>query len=175
MQLVRAGDAETTREQYFDVITRKTAILFAAACEGAALLSGADAEEQARMRSIGLDLGIAFQLVDDVLDYEGDPETTGKNIGDDLNEGKPTLPLIHAMANSSSEDAELIASSIRNKSAEHLSKVIELTASSGGIEETKRMAEHHCQQVLDAVAALAPSQAKDSLAQLAHFSIARDS
>ena len=175
MQLVRAGDAETTREQYFDVITRKTAILFAAACEGAALLSGANAEEQARMRSIGLDLGIAFQLVDDVLDYEGDPETTGKNIGDDLNEGKPTLPLIHAMANSSKEDAELIASSIREKSAEHLSKVIELAASSGGIEETKRMAEHHCQQVLDAVAALAPSQAKDSLTQLAHFSIARDS
>ena len=175
MQLVRAGDAETTREQYFDVITRKTAILFAAACEGAALLSGADSEEQARMRSIGLDLGIAFQLVDDVLDYEGDPETTGKNIGDDLNEGKPTLPLIHAMANSSNEDAELIASSIRNKSAEHLNRVIELAASSGGIEETKRMAEHHCQQVLDAVASLAPSQAKDSLTQLAHFSIARDS
>ena len=78
MQLVRAGDPDTTREQYFDVITRKTAILFAAACEGAVMLSGESDETLQRMHDIGLNLGIAFQLIDDVLDYEGDPETTGK-------------------------------------------------------------------------------------------------
>ena len=101
LQLVRAGDPETSREQYFDVITRKTAILFAAACEGAVMLSGESDDVLAQMHSVGLNLGIAFQLIDDVLDYEGDPETTGKNVGDDLNEGKPTLPLIHAMSHAS--------------------------------------------------------------------------
>ena len=175
MQLVRAGDPETSREQYFDVITRKTAILFAAACEGAAMLSGESDEIRKRMHDIGLNLGIAFQLIDDVLDYEGDPETTGKNVGDDLSEGKPTLPLIHAMQHASANEAELIANALRTKSADHLSEVIELAATTGGIAETRSAAEAHCDLVNDALATLAPTAAKTSLETLATFSLSRES
>lgn len=175
MQLVRAGDPDTSREQYFDVITRKTAILFAAACEGAAMLSGEGEEIRKRMHDIGLNLGVAFQLIDDVLDYEGDPETTGKNVGDDLNEGKPTLPLIHAMQHASSADAELIANALRTKSAEHLTEIIKLAANTGGIAETRSAAEAHCDLVKDALTTLTASAAKTSLETLATFSLSRES
>ena len=175
MQLVRAGNPDTSREQYFDVITRKTAILFAAACEGAAMLSGESDETLKTMHDIGLNLGIAFQLIDDVLDYEGDPETTGKNVGDDLNEGKPTLPLIHAMQHASPDDAALIATALRTKTAEKLSEIIALAANTGGIAETRSAAEAHCDLVTDALATLAPSAAKTSLETLATFSLSRES
>ena len=175
MQLVRAGDPDTSREQYFDVITRKTAILFAAACEGAAMLSNECDKTLKTMHDIGLNLGIAFQLIDDVLDYEGDPETTGKNVGDDLNEGKPTLPLIHAMQHASTCDAALIANALRTKSADHLNDVIALAASTGGIAETRSAAEAHCDLVTAALATLAPSSAKTSLETLATFSLSRES
>lgn len=175
MQLVRAGDPDTSREQYFDVITRKTAILFAAACEGAAMLSGESDATLKTMHDIGLNLGIAFQLIDDVLDYEGDPETTGKNVGDDLNEGKPTLPLIHAMQHASPGDAALIATALRTKSAGHLNEIIALAANTGGIAETRSAAEAHCDLVNDALATLAPSAAKTSLETLATFSLSRES
>ena len=175
MQLVRAGDPDTSREQYFDVITRKTAILFAAACEGAAMLSNESDDTLKTMHDIGLNLGIAFQLIDDVLDYEGDPETTGKNVGDDLNEGKPTLPLIHAMQNASPDDAALIATALSTKSADRLNEIIALAASTGGIAETRSAAEAHCNLVNDALATLAPSAAKTSLETLATFSLSRES
>ena len=175
MQLVRAGDPDTSREQYFDVITRKTAILFSAACEGAAMLSGERDDTLKTMHDIGLNLGIAFQLIDDVLDYEGDPETTGKNVGDDLNEGKPTLPLIHAMQQASPDDAALIATALRTKSAENLNEIIALAAATGGIAETRSAAETHCDLVNDALATLASSAAKTSLETLATFSLSRES
>lgn len=175
LQLVRAGDPETSREQYFDVITRKTAILFAAACEGAVMLSGESDDALAQMHSVGLNLGIAFQLIDDVLDYEGDPETTGKNVGDDLNEGKPTLPLIHAMTHASPEDAALIADSIRQKSVENLDAIVALATTTGGIEETRRAAIEHCGRVSTALADLPATVARASLEKLAEFSIARES
>lgn len=175
LQLVRAGDPETSREQYFDVITRKTAILFAAACEGAVMLSGESDAVLAQMHSVGLNLGIAFQLIDDVLDYEGDPETTGKNVGDDLNEGKPTLPLIHAMSHASPEDAALIADSIRQKSVENLDAIVALATTTGGIQETRRAAVEHCGRVSAALADLPATAARASLEKLAEFSIARES
>ncbi|MDA8739233.1 polyprenyl synthetase family protein [Luminiphilus sp.] len=175
LQLVRAGDPETSREQYFDVITRKTAILFAAACEGAVMLSGESDAVLAQMHSVGLNLGIAFQLIDDVLDYEGDPETTGKNVGDDLNEGKPTLPLIHAMSHASPEDAALIADSIRQKSVENLEAIVALATTTGGIQETRRAAVEHCGRVSAALADLPATAARASLEKLAEFSIARES
>ncbi|HCJ38743.1 MAG TPA: octaprenyl diphosphate synthase [Halieaceae bacterium] len=174
MQLVRAGDADTSREQYFDVITRKTAILFAAACEGSGMLSGKSDETLTRLHDVGLNLGIAFQLIDDVLDYEGDPETTGKNVGDDLNEGKPTLPLIHAMANSSAEDAAVIANALRTKSVERLNDVVNLAKTSGGIKATRDAAMIHCERVRAALAELSPSPARVSLETLTEFSISRE-
>jgi octaprenyl-diphosphate synthase len=175
MQLVRAGDPDTTRDQYFDVITRKTAILFAAACEGAVMLSGESDETLERMHNIGLNLGIAFQLIDDVLDYEGDPETTGKNVGDDLTEGKPTLPLIHAMSHGTPDEAALIADALRTKSADRLSEIVALADSSGGIRETRNAAVEHCERVTSALVELSSSPVKVSLEKLAEFSISRES
>ena len=139
------------------------------------MLHSSDADTLKTMHDIGLNLGIAFQLIDDVLDYEGDPETTGKNIGDDLNEGKPTLPLIHAMQHASPDDAAVIADALRTKSADHLNEIIALAANSGGIAETRAAAESHCDLVNDALATLAPSAAKTSLETLATFSLSRES
>jgi len=127
------------------------------------------------MHNIGLNLGIAFQLIDDVLDYEGDPETTGKNVGDDLNEGKPTLPLIHAMSYGTPDEAALIADALRTKSADRLSEIVALADSSGGIRETRNAAVEHCKRVTSALAELSSSPAKVSLEKLAEFSISRES
>ena len=112
-QLVNAKNPETTEENYFNVIHKKTAILFEGACETAANLTGCDNHTQEKLRLYGYHLGLAFQLIDDALDYTGNTEELGKNVGDDLSEGKPTLPLIYAMANSSEEHANCIADSIR--------------------------------------------------------------
>ena len=139
------------------------------------MLSDESDEHLKTMHHIGLNLGIAFQLIDDVLDYEGDPETTGKNVGDDLNEGKPTLPLIHAMQHASPDDAALIATALRTKTAENLIEIIALAANTGGIAETRSAAEAHCDLVNDALATLAPSAAKTSLETLATFSLSRES
>ena len=100
---------------------------------------------------------------------------TGKNVGDDLNEGKPTLPLIHAMQHASSTDAELIADAVRTKSAEHLAEIIELAVKTGGIAETRSAAEACCDLVNEGLATLAPSAAKTSLETLATFSLSRES
>jgi octaprenyl-diphosphate synthase len=112
LQLTRAGDASTTEAQYLDVITRKTAVLFAAGCWGAARLGGRDEQTMQEMREFGLNLGIAFQMIDDVLDYEGDPATMGKNVGDDLTEGKPTLPLIHVLREGTEAELALVRRAI---------------------------------------------------------------
>ena len=108
LQLVNCKNPDTTEEQYMDVIRGKTAMLFEASTHAAAVLTGADADTEAALKAYGHHLGMAFQLQDDVLDYEGDAAEMGKNVGDDLAEGKPTLPLIHAMANGSDEQAQII-------------------------------------------------------------------
>src|SRR5690606_37256867 len=108
-----AKNPAVTEENYFSVISKKTAILFASACEVAALLSGADTTQRKALKTYGQQVGMAFQLVDDALDYRGDAAALGKNLGDDLAEGKPTLPLIHAMRHGSRAEADLIAQAIR--------------------------------------------------------------
>ena len=141
LQLVRAGNSSITEAQYLEVIERKTAALFAAACKGPAILRGHPVEVQEAMENYGRHLGIAFQMIDDVLDYTGDPETTGKQVGDDLNEGKPTLPLIHTMTAGSDDDSALIKSALSNKSSEQLDEVIAAVKRSGGIDYTQNQAQ----------------------------------
>lgn len=174
LQLVRAGDASVSEAQYREVIERKTAILFAAACQGAALLQGADDAWQQKMYHFGLHLGIAFQMIDDVLDYTGDPTVTGKNVGDDLNEGKPTLPLIHVMNTGSEADRAVIARALTQKSAEELDAVIAAVLRSGGVEYTRERATHHRNQALAAISGLMASPAKHALEQLAHLATNRE-
>lgn len=174
LQLVRAGDPSVTESQYLEVIERKTAALFAAACKGPAMLSGCGSDMQAALADYGRHLGIAFQMVDDVLDYTGDPEVTGKQVGDDLNEGKPTLPLIHTMTAGSTEDAALVKQSLSDKSSEHLSEVIAAVRRSGGIEYTQSQAVEHQQKALAGLALVGASPAKDALVALAELAVARN-
>src|SRR5690606_33153469 len=112
-QLANAKNPELDEAGYLQVIDKKTAVLFAAACEVAAVLSGATETQRRALKAYGHHVGMAFQLVDDALDYTGDAATLGKNVGDDLAEGKPTLPLIYAMRQSEPEQAQLIAYAIR--------------------------------------------------------------
>lgn len=174
LQLVRAGDPSVTEQQYLDVIERKTAVLFAAACRGAALLKQAHSQRQDQLDAYGLNLGIAFQMIDDVLDYTGDPEVTGKQVGDDLNEGKPTLPLIYTMSQGAPADQQLVREALANKSSERLTDVIAAVRRSGGIDYTRERAIAHQQLALQGLEGLEPSAALEALTHLTDLSINRE-
>lgn len=174
LQLVRAGNPDISESQYIEVIQRKTAVLFAAACRGAGILAGQDSASLERLTGFGLHLGIAFQMIDDVLDYTGDPEVTGKNVGDDLSEGKPTLPLIRVMSEGSEADRELVRSSLANKSSERLMDVIAAVRRSGGIEYTREQASAHRGLAEAGLQGLANSAATEALKDLARLSVERD-
>ncbi len=174
LQLVRAGNAGTTEEQYLDVITRKTAILFAAGCYGAATLGGQEDTLRQAMHRFGLNLGIAFQMIDDVLDYEGDPETMGKNVGDDLTEGKPTLPLIYALQHGTDAEKALVTHAITEKSAENIAQVLAAVQRTGALEYTRNRARHYHDLALEELMRLPQTPARDALQQVTALSIHRD-
>jgi octaprenyl-diphosphate synthase len=174
LQLVRAGQAQTTEEQYLEVITRKTAILFAAACYGAATLHGADQERCQALHRFGLNLGIAFQMIDDVLDYEGDPATMGKNVGDDLTEGKTTLPLIHAMLEGTAEEQSLLREAITAKSSERIGDVIAAVRRCGSLDYTRNQARQYQQAALADLQHFPPGPGRDALERITRISVDRD-
>ncbi|GHD38515.1 polyprenyl synthetase family protein [Parahalioglobus pacificus] len=174
LQLVRAGDAETSEAQYLDVITRKTAVLFGAACRGAALLSGEDATCCDAMEQFGINLGIAFQMIDDVLDYEGDPAVTGKNIGDDLTEGKPTLPLIHVLKTGTESQQGLVREAITQRSADKLADIVTAVRDCGGLTETRNQASAYRDKAMASLDGLSDSAAKQAMEALAELSVSRD-
>ncbi|MDP5053872.1 MAG: polyprenyl synthetase family protein [Congregibacter sp.] len=174
LQLIRAGDATTSEAQYYDVIDRKTAALFAAGCEGAALLAGASATQVEQLRICGRNIGVAFQLIDDLLDYEGDPELTGKNVGDDLAEGKPTLPLIHVMREGSEAQIKLVRDAINAKERGRLPQIIQAVRDCGSLDYTRKAALDCRDKALAALTHLPPSPARDALGRLAELSIERD-
>ncbi|WOJ96691.1 polyprenyl synthetase family protein [Congregibacter brevis] len=173
LQLIRAGDPATSEAQYYDVIDRKTAALFAAGCEGAALLAGADAQKVEQLGVYGRNIGIAFQIVDDLLDYEGDPEITGKNVGDDLAEGKPTLPLIHVMREGSKVQASMVRDAIQAKDREKLPEIIQAVKDCGSLDYTRHAAIECRDKALDALVDFPESPAKDALVRLAKLSLER--
>ncbi|HHJ80799.1 MAG TPA: octaprenyl diphosphate synthase [Candidatus Tenderia electrophaga] len=173
LQLLNCHDADTSEERYLEVIHSKTAKLFEAATRlGAIISQRSDAEEKA-MAAYGMHLGTAFQLVDDVLDYSSSADEIGKNIGDDLAEGKPTLPLIHAMRTGSAEQAQIIRSAIENGDREKINAVIEAVNTSGSITYTAAMARQEANLAIDSLADISPSQYKDALLALANFSVDR--
>jgi octaprenyl-diphosphate synthase len=173
LQLMRAGDAATTEAQYFDVIDRKTAALFAAACEGAALLADASSAAVDALRDAGRCIGVAFQLVDDLLDYEGDPAETGKNVGDDLAEGKPTLPLIHVMREGNAEQQSLVREAISQKDKGRLDGVLAAVHDCGSLSYTRETAERYRDRALAALSQLPASEAHSALEALAHRAVER--
>jgi octaprenyl-diphosphate synthase len=173
LQLINCGNPETTEEQYLDVIFRKTAKLFEAGTRIAAILAGLGETEQQAMAEYGRHLGTAFQLLDDVLDYSASAEALGKNVGDDLAEGKPTLPLIHAMQNGSLEQAELIKLAITQGGLDKLDEVLAAIESTGALTYTSEMAVRSAETAKQALSAIPESPFRDALAGLADFSVAR--
>jgi octaprenyl-diphosphate synthase len=172
-QLVNAKDPNVNEENYFRVIDKKTAILFAAACEVAAVQSGATPAQREALRLYGRHVGVAFQLVDDALDYTGDAATLGKNVGDDLAEGKPTLPLIHAMRTGTPAQAETIANAIRTGDASLLPAVLDIVQATGGMDYTLEAARQQVQQALLQLQQLPDNTYTTAMKQLAEFSLAR--
>ena len=174
LQLMNAHDPETTEQRYLDVIYRKTARLFEAGAEVAAVLEGADAAAQAALARYGCHLGTAYQLVDDVLDYRSDPATRGKNLGEDLAEGKPTLPLIHALRHTTGEDAALIRNAITQEAPTDMTHVIGCIDRSGGIEYTRERAGRESELAIRSLDLLPASRYRDALADLARVAVQRD-
>ena len=174
LQLTRAGDASTTEAQYLDVITRKTAILFAAGCYGAATLGGEDQQTRQALREFGLNLGIAFQMIDDVLDYEGDPATMGKNVGDDLTEGKATLPLIHTLREGTAAEQALVHRAITEKTSDQIDEVVAAVQRCGSLDYTRKRARQYHDLALARLSQLPPGAARTAMEQITDLSINRD-
>ncbi len=174
-QLVNANNPAINEAQYLDVIHKKTAILFEAACETSAILAGATPEKTKALRTYAYHLGVTFQLMDDVLDYEGDSDTLGKNIGDDLGEGKPTLPLIYAMAHANNDDANIIKKAIENGDDSALDDVIRIVQESGGIDYTKQCAQKHIDSAIESLNLLENNDYIQAMKDLANFSLGRTS
>jgi len=173
LQLLNCHDADTTEIRYMDVISRKTARLFEAAAQiGAVLGHQSDTIERA-LAGYGLHLGIAFQLIDDVLDYSASPEDTGKNVGDDLAEGKPTLPLIHALHKGTPSQARLIRRAIGNGGHDNMQAVCAIIESTGAIPYTAQAAQREADLATEALKPLPDSVYKDALYSLAEFSVNR--
>ena len=173
MQLMNVKNPDLTEEKYMDVIQGKTAMLFEASSHSGAVLANAPELQEEALRLYGHHLGMAFQLVDDVLDYVGDAEALGKNVGDDLAEGKTTLPLIYAMKNGSPEQSTLIKQAIRKGGTENLAHIITIVQDCGAIDYTNDKAFEHVKQAKAAIDCLDASPAKDALSALADLAVTR--
>src|ERR1700727_1963516 len=173
LQLMNARDANTTEARYIDVIRRKTARLFEAGAQIAAVLSDAPPEIEESLALYGRHIGTAFQLVDDALDYQADEASLGTHLGDDLAEGKPTLPLIYAMQHGTDEQRSMIRHAIENGGLDHLEEITRAVTSLGGLAYTAHLAQCEADQALAALAPLPESEFKEGLSELAKFAVAR--
>ncbi len=173
-QLVNANDPSVSEENYLNVIYKKTGALFEAACETSAVLSDASDEQRQALKRYGYHLGLAFQLVDDALDYEGDAEALGKNVGDDLAEGKPTLPLIFAMREGDEEQRGIIEKAIREGGLDQLDTIVDIVKRSGALEYTADSARQQADLAIEQLVHLPESPYKQAMVELAEFSIGRN-
>jgi octaprenyl-diphosphate synthase len=175
LQLINKNNPNPNEQSYMQVIENKTAILFQAAAQCGAILTDADEETRDALKEFGMQMGIAFQLVDDVLDYDGDAEAMGKNVGDDLAEGKPTLPLIYAMEHSSEADAQLIRKCLADEelSKESLDEVIRMVNACGALDYTREKARACSGKARACLEKLPASPYRDALEVMVKFSIER--
>lgn len=174
LQLLNCNNPDTTEEKYLEVIARKTAILFSTATRLAAVISGADPATEEALAIYGQQLGVAFQLIDDALDYKASTEELGKNLGDDLAEGKPTLPLIYAIQHGTEQQAKVVIDAIRQGSREAFNEVYEVVKATHAIEYTEQCADRAAEKAIDSLACLPDSEYKRALETLARFSVQRD-
>ena len=175
MQLMGSHDPEVDEARYLEVIRRKTAKLFEAAARLGAVLARAEGALEAGLADYGMHVGTAFQLIDDVLDYSGDETTIGKSLGDDLAEGKPTLPLIHVMRSGAAADQAVVRQAIVEGGREDFASVLRAIRASGSLDYARAAAQREVAAALEAIAPLPPSEFKRSLLELASFSVVRQS
>lgn len=173
LQLMNQGDPEVDELRYLRVIELKTAVLFGAAAEIGALAAGADPEQRSAMSQYGHDLGMCYQLIDDVLDYRADPEESGKALGNDLSEGKPTLPLIQAMKRGSEADALVIRRAISDGQTHDLEQIMAIVERNDSIEYTRNMACSYADSARRAITKLPESDFKTALEELCQFATLR--
>lgn len=175
MQLMNCNDPNTTEASYLEVIYSKTARLFEAATQLAAILTDQNTEIESAMQAYGKHLGTAFQLIDDVLDYTAEADDMGKNAGDDLAEGKPTLPLLHAMWHCGPDDAKLIRDAIENANGmPHFQHILNVMQSTGSLVYTQECADIEAQKAKDALHIIPDSKFKEALIGLADLSVNRN-
>ncbi|MBI4696292.1 MAG: octaprenyl diphosphate synthase [Gammaproteobacteria bacterium] len=175
MQLVNCHDPETTEQRYLDTIRFKTAKLFEAAAQLGVVISGGDPEVEHAMAAYGRHLGTAFQLVDDALDYSASPQELGKNIGDDLAEGKPTLPLLYAMWRGTPEQAGIVREAIEQGGRDRIEEISKAIESTGAITYTFALAEAEAGEAQRALANVPHSPYFEALQALARFAVHRSS
>ena len=174
LQLLNCNNPDTSEQKYLDVIARKTAILFSTATRLAAVISGVDTVTEQALAVYGQQLGVAFQLIDDALDYKSSTADLGKNLGDDLAEGKPTLPLIYAIEHGTPEQAQIVIDAIRQGSRDVFNEVYAVVKATNAIEYTEQCADRAADKAIAALECLPDSPYKSALEQLAHFSVQRD-
>jgi octaprenyl-diphosphate synthase len=175
MQLMNVHDPDVTEDSYRQVIYRKTAKLFEAGAQIAAVLADRDAADEETMIAYGRHLGCAFQLVDDALDYDASPDELGKNLGDDLAEGKPTLPLIYAMENGSEAEKSLIRSAIEADGIEKLDEIQSIIESTGALQYTAARAQEAADLAIGSLSGIPDSDYKEALIAIADFAVKRRS
>jgi octaprenyl-diphosphate synthase len=173
LQLLNIGNTDIDEAAYLQVIQYKTAKLFEAACRVGALIAKADSAREQALADYGMHLGTAFQIIDDVLDYSGDADTIGKSLGDDLAEGKPTLPLIYTMRQGDEASAQLVRHALEHAGREHFNAVLAAVQSCGALDYARGEAEAAAQRAVDALTCLPDNPAKDALAELALASVQR--
>ena len=173
LQLLNLNDPEVTEEKYREVILRKTAVLFEAGTRLGAVLNGSDEQTEQNMAEYGLHLGIAFQMIDDALDYGSSSDDIGKNIGDDLAEGKPTLPLLRAMQQCSAAERELLVQVIENGGSDKIDEVLSIIQSTDAINYTFKQAESEADKAIEALSGIETSPFKEALITLANYAVRR--
>ncbi len=174
LQLLNVHNADTDEARYLEVVRRKTAKLFEAATRLGAILGGAPTEIEQGLALYGMHVGTAFQVIDDVLDYSGDLSETGKNLGDDLNEGKPTLPLIYAMRTGSPAQVQTVRHAIEHGGRDDFQAVLEAISNTGALDYAREQAKCEAAEACAAVELLPNSKYRDSLIQLADFAVNRN-
>ncbi len=175
MQLMNVHDPDVGEAEYRQVIYRKTARLFEAGAQISAVLAGRDSADEAAMIAYGQNLGTAFQLIDDSLDYGASAEELGKNLGDDLAEGKPTLPLIYALQNGSASEQKMIRAAIESDGLAKLDEIQSVIKSTGALAYTEKRAREAADQAIEALTGLPESDYKDAMIAIAEFSVKRRS
>jgi octaprenyl-diphosphate synthase len=174
LQLLHVRNPDTDEAAYLRVIERKTAVLFAAATRLGALLSGADAAACDALHEYGLNLGYAFQIADDVLDYASDAETLGKNLGDDLAEGKATLPLIHAMLHSDTATRDRLRHAVEHGDTDALPDVLQAIRATGGLDYSRQRASEYAAAAEHALDGIPDNEYTAALRGLARYAVNRD-